>query len=182
MDLELEKKLIIRTQAGDHQAFAQLVEHYKSPVFNLIYRMTNGSTEESDDLAQETFLRIYDGIGSFDPLKRFFPWLYTICLNVIRDYLKKKKAAYASAQKLFEEQGEKNNNPEELYSQRQKNEIVQECLHFLPEDQRAAIILRYFQELAFDDIAEILGVSASGAKMRVYRGLATMQTDLKQDK
>ncbi len=183
MDLEQEKKLIIRTQAGDHQAFAQLVEHYKSPVFNLIYRMTNGSIQESDDLAQEAFLRIYDGIDSFDPLKRFFPWLYTICLNVIRDYLKKKQVTYIPAQKLFEEQEEtKNNNPEELYFQRQENEMVQECLHRLPEDQRAAIILRYFQELVFDDIAEILGISASGAKMRVYRGLATMQADLKQEK
>jgi RNA polymerase sigma-70 factor (ECF subfamily) len=183
MDPELEKKLVSRAQAGDHQAFVELVDHYKTPVFNLIYRMTNGSLQESDDLAQETFLRSFIGLGSFDLQKRFFPWLYTICLNVIRNYMQKKNPAHAAGYTLPDQLGkEEADNPEALYAQRQENDMVQEGLLRLPEEQRAAIILRFFQDLAYDDIAQILGLSASGVKMRVKRGLASLRSHLHRKK
>jgi RNA polymerase sigma-70 factor (ECF subfamily) len=183
MDREQEKKLIISIQTGDRQAFAKLVDHYKTPVFNLIYRMTNGSVQERDDLAQETFLRTYEGLGNFDPQKRLFPWLYTICLNVVRNHLKKKKPVLMPEDVLAgHQEKEKQTNPEKLYSQHQENEIVQACLQRLPEDQRSAIVLRFFQDMAFDDIAQILGLSTSGVKMRVYRGLAGLRMELNQKK
>ena len=179
MDPELEKKLVSRAQAGDHRAFVELVDHYKTPVFNLIYRMTNGSLQESDDLAQETFLRSFAGLDGFDPQKRFFPWLYTICLNVIRNDMQKKTPALVAGHTLANQPGkEEAGNPEALYAQHQEKDMVQKGLLRLPEEQRAAIILRYFQDLAYDDIAQILGLSASGVKMRVKRGLANLRSHL----
>lgn len=179
MDPELEKKLASQAQSGDQEAFMQLVEHYKSPVFNLIYRMTSGSQQETDDLAQETFLRCLKGLPDFDLQKRFFPWLYTVCLNVIRNHMRKKQPipwADNMVSDLATE--EESGNPEYLYLQRQKNDLVQKCLLQLPEEQRAAIIFKYFQELTYDDIAQILGLSASGVKMRVKRGLEKLHAEL----
>lgn len=179
MDPELEKKLVSQAQSGDQQAFMKLVDHYKAPVFNLIYRMTSGSMLEIDDLAQETFLRCLKGLPGFDLQKRFFPWLYTVCLNVIRNDMRKKQPApltdhMMSDLAIEEESG----NPEYLYLQRQKNDLVQKCLLLLPEEQRAAIIFKYFQELTYDDIAQILGLSASAIKMRVKRGLEKLHAEL----
>ena len=179
MDPELEKNLVIRAQAGDRHAFVELVDHYKAPVFNLIYRMTNGSMQESEDLAQDTFLRAFKGLGRFNPQRRFFPWLYTVCLNVIRNHMKKKNPVpVAECDMAGQSAQEYTGNPEVLYSQRQKNDMVQEALLCLPEKQRAAIILRYFQELSYEDIALILDLSASGVKMRVKRGLAGLRSYL----
>ena len=182
MDPSLEKKLVTRAQAGDRQAFMELVDHYKAPVFNLIYRMTNGSMQERDDLAQETFLRTFAGLEGFNPQKRFFPWLYTICLNIIRNHMQKKNPVPAAGYDLPEQSAkEETGSPEALYLQRQENDMVQDGLLQLPEEQRAAIILRYFQDLAYQDIAQILGLSASGVKMRVKRGLASMRSHLHRD-
>jgi RNA polymerase sigma-70 factor (ECF subfamily) len=182
MDSELEKKLVIRAQAGDRQAFMELVDHYKTPVFNLIYRMTNGSMQESDDLAQETFLRTFEGLGSFKAQKRFFPWLYTICLNIIRNHMQKKNPVPAAGYDLpGHSVNEETGNPEALYLQRQENDMVQEGLLQLTEEQRAAIILRYYQDLTHEDIAQILGLSTSGVKMRVKRGLANLRSHLHRE-
>ncbi len=183
MDPALEKKLVARAQTGDHEAFVELVDYYKTPVFNLIYRMTNGSMQESDDLAQETFMRVFSGLHGFDAQKRFFPWLYTVCLNVIRNFLKKRNPAPAGGcTKLEQYANEETDNPEMLYAQRQENDMVKEGLLHLSEEQRAAIILRYFQDLAYDDIALILGLSTSGVKMRVRRGLAGLRSHLQRKK
>jgi len=179
MDPALEKKLVARAQSGDHEAFVALVDYYKAPVFNLIYRMTNGSMQESDDLAQETFMRLFKGLDGFDVQKRFFPWLYTVCLNVIRNFMNKRNPAPDGGHTKPEQSGnEETDNPEMLYAQRQENDMVKEGLLHLSEEQQAAIILRYFQDLAYDDIALILGLSASGVKMRVKRGLAGLRSHL----
>lgn len=178
MDPELEKKLVVRAQSGDRQAFMELVDVYKTPVFNLIYRMTNGLLQESDDLAQETFMRTFTALAGFDPHKRFFPWLYTICLNVIRNHLHKKNPVPAADYTMEDKHGKEADNPEALYAQRQENDKVQEGLQCLPEEQRAAIILRYFEDLTYDDIAQVLDLSVSGAKMRVKRGLASLRVHL----
>jgi RNA polymerase sigma-70 factor (ECF subfamily) len=141
--------------------------------------MTNGPLQESDDPAQETSLRTFTGLAGFNPQRKFFPWLYTICLNVIRNYMQEKNPAPAAGYTLPDQTGKQEaDNPEALYSQLQEKDMVQAGLLRLPEEQRAAIILRYFQDLTYDDIAQILGLSTSGVKMRVKRGLASLRSHL----
>src|SRR5512137_2701433 len=86
-----EAEIIGRVLGGDREAFAVLVDAYKGPVFSLAFRMT-GSAQDADDLAQESFLRAFQYLGRFRAGERFFPWLYTVSLNVIRNHLRKVKA------------------------------------------------------------------------------------------
>ena len=90
MDHDREREIIERVLAGDRQAYALLVDAYKGPVFNLACRMT-GSYSDADDLTQETFIRAYQKLEQFNPEKKFFTWLYTISINLIRNHLKRKQ-------------------------------------------------------------------------------------------
>jgi len=83
-----ENRIVERVLQGEREAFAALVDAYKGAIFNLAFRMTN-SYQDADDLSQETFIRAYRNLRQFDPRKRFFTWIYTIGLNLIRNHLKK---------------------------------------------------------------------------------------------
>ena len=87
MDRREGQDLIARVCRGEQTAFAVLVDAYAKPIFNLAFRMT-GNHQDADDLAQETFLRAYQKLNRFDSEKKFFTWLYTIALNIIRNHLK----------------------------------------------------------------------------------------------
>jgi RNA polymerase sigma-70 factor (ECF subfamily) len=84
MDQKIAAEIVARVLKGDRKAYALLVEEYKSPIYNLAYRMT-GNLEDADDLTQETFIRAYQYLRRYDPRKKFFTWLYTIALNLIKN-------------------------------------------------------------------------------------------------
>lgn len=175
MDHKQEKLLIRQLQSGDSRGFAPLVDCYKKPIINLAYRLT-GSLEDSEDLAQETFVRAYKSIALFDAEKKFFPWLYTICLNLCRNFLKNKK--YQPVEDLSENSASSRAlviDPESCASRQEENCRIQSCLLQLPIKQREALVLRFFQGMSFGEIVEITGESLSSAKMRVYRGLDALR-------
>jgi RNA polymerase sigma-70 factor, ECF subfamily len=92
MERDREREIILRILQGEREAFALLVDEYKTAVFNLTYRMT-GSYEDASDLAQEIFVRAYKNLRKFQTDRSFFTWLYTISLNHIRNHLRKERLA-----------------------------------------------------------------------------------------
>jgi RNA polymerase sigma-70 factor (ECF subfamily) len=173
-----ETSIIARVLNGDRQAYALLVNEYKDQIFNLAYRMT-GSHEDADDLSQDTFLRAYKNLKRFDKEKRFFTWLYTISVNLIRNRLKKniKNLSHSAAENPAMDIAEPDNTntPEQAMIHAQRIHHLNMCLQKLPGDLREAVVLRFYQELSFENITEILGISLSAAKMRVYRGLEKLR-------
>ena len=175
MDISEESRRIVRILDGDRNAYAGIVDDYKTPIYNLAYRMT-GNPDDAEDLAQETFLRAYEGLKGFDIHKPLFPWLYTIALNLIRNHLRKKRPlqidqieqAYAmpNQQTLID--------PEKRLDQRQSADRIFQAVQKLPLTLREAIVLRYYQELPFKELADLLNISLSAAKMRVYRALEVL--------
>ena len=89
MDQKTDAEIVARVLKGDIKAYTLLIEAYKGPVFNLAFRMT-GSYQDADDLTQEIFIRAYQKLQKFDQDKKFFTWLYTLGINLIRNHLKKK--------------------------------------------------------------------------------------------
>jgi RNA polymerase sigma-70 factor (ECF subfamily) len=171
MDQKIEAEIVAKVLKGDRKAYALLVEEYKSPLYNLAYRMT-GNFEDADDLTQEAFIRAYQYLWRYDPRKKFFTWLYTIALNLIKNHFKKNKY-----NKSFEEVGalslaDKNPSPEERLIEAQE---ISSCLLRLEYEIRALLIMKYQQELSFEEIAEITGKSLSAVKMRIYRGLEKLK-------
>lgn len=176
MDNGDDQRVIAAVLAGETEAYAVLVERYQKPIYNLMVRMT-GSTWDALDLAQETFIKAFEQLHRFRPEKRFFPWLYTIGLNHSKNFIRQRGAKQTTS--LGDcDAGRESGNPrveEERLCARLDADRVTGALKELPFDYREAVILRYHEELTMDEIAGVLGISVSGAKMRVHRGLKKLR-------
>jgi RNA polymerase sigma-70 factor (ECF subfamily) len=176
MDRQEEQDVIAQVRRGERAAFAALVDAYAKPIFNLAFRMT-GNRQDADDLAQETFLRAYRKLKRFDPEKKFFTWLYTIALNIIRNHLKSSPERTARIAEMAHPPSDPVDpaNPEGLFLDREKAQLLEICLQKLPSELKEAVVLRYYQDLSFDEIATITDASVSAVKMRAYRGLERLR-------
>ena len=183
MEKQAEEQIIREVLNGDYQRFALLVDAYKGPVFNLAYRMT-GSYSDAEDLAQESFLRAFEHLGRYDPGRKFFTWLYTIALNLIRTHLRQRMRANPPAPpgtpSVNQAESPRSANPEAIVMEEEAVLEVNRALLRLTDDLRELIVLRFYQGLSFDAIADILCISQSAAKMRVYRGLKRLRVLMKK--
>jgi RNA polymerase sigma-70 factor (ECF subfamily) len=180
MDDKDEQNCIDRVLRGEVNAFAALVERYQKPIFNLMYRMA-GSSDKAADLTQETFIRAYQKLERFHPGKKFFPWLYSIGLNLARDFARKKTwnpetgsmnpESFSGCNSLGEQHDRMCESLEFLR--------LEKALDELPLIYREALILRYHDECSIRDIAAALNLSLSAAKMRVHRGLDMLRAQYK---
>jgi RNA polymerase sigma-70 factor (ECF subfamily) len=176
-----EGEIVDRVLGGDREAFSALVDAYKGPVFRLAFRMT-GSAQDADDLTQETFLRAFQSLGRFRAGERFFPWLYTVSLNVIRNHLRKAKALQEeSARNEASEAADPRNDPAEAAIGREQGLRLQGYLLRLPIPVRETLVLRFYEGMSFEDIASVTGDTLSSAKMKVYRGLETLRLMMEAD-
>ncbi len=176
-----ERSTIAAVRRGDTAAFASLVEAYQGPVFNLAYRLT-GSRPDAEDLTQEAFLKAFASLDGFREDRRFFSWLFTIALNLTRNHLKKNRRGVGEAAgppdgRSVEDRaadGEAE-GAEELLVRRSELDRLDAALAVLPLEQREAVVLRYYQGLPFEEVAEIAGVSSGAARMRVQRALESLR-------
>ena len=175
-DNHYEKQIISRVRQGDGRAYAELVSLYQTPIYNLMYRMTF-SEEQSLDLAQETFIRAYKKIDTFDQNKDFFPWLYTLGLNIARDYLRKyaneRHRMYSLDQMTMK--GEEPQVSDAGFDKAVEAQYLDQALAMLPEDMREALVLRFREGFSYQEIADALNIGLSNAKMKVHRGLDRMR-------
>jgi RNA polymerase sigma-70 factor, ECF subfamily len=175
MDQKVEAEIIARILNGDRQVYALLVEEYKTPIYNLAFRMT-GSAGDADDLTQETFIRAYQKLWRFDPGRKFFTWLYTISINLIRNHLKRvKNDELPKLTENIQYNENENQSPETLLIATQESHKINSALLTLKYELRVVLIMKYQQELSFAEIAEITGKSVSAVKMQVYRGLEKLE-------
>jgi len=177
MDQNQECEIIKQVERGERDAYALLIEAYKGPVFNLAFRMT-GSYSDADDLTQEIFIRAYQNLHQFDQGKKFFTWLYTLGINLIRNHLKKKAkdvASHTTDHHFSEPQTKGDESGEEVLLSEDSMRRLDENMQKLPVDLREAIILKFYQDMTFEEIAAITGDSLSAVKMRVYRGLEKLR-------
>jgi RNA polymerase sigma-70 factor (ECF subfamily) len=182
MDQVDDQRAISAVLDGDINAYAVIVERYQRPINNLMCRMT-GCRADAADLTQETFIRAYERLHLFKEGKRFFPWLYTIGLNLAKNRLQQGKVVMTSTLEDWEP-----GSGLDYAAQQEENLCAEmdfpklyEALNELPLDYREAIILRYREDMPLEDIAAAIRISLSGAKMRVYRGLEKLRDLLKKN-
>ena len=182
MDQKTEAEIVVRVLKGDRQAYALLVEEYKNPIYNLAYRMTSNFAD-AEDLAQETFLRSFRELSRFDTKRHFYTWIYTISLNLIRNHLKKagrkidfQKTGNSSAVDVFEfKQSLSSEGNDTEVSKKEQETQLEICLLKLSPELREMLVMRFYQNLSFEEISEITGFSQSAIKMRIYRGLEKLK-------
>jgi len=172
----LEDSQVVRQiLRGKQEAFSLLVERYQKPIFNYIYRFY-GNYELAQELTQETFLRCYQFLKSYDPERKFSTWLYTVAKNLCIDELKKQRSARevrlddvlpAVEAKDAESALERNQQMECIRTE--ENFKLLEALQELPAAARTVLLLHYFQGLSYQEIGETLGLPVSTVKIRIFR-------------
>lgn len=173
MDPQSDEQLVDASARGSREAFSALVQRHQNVVYSICYR-TVGDPLEAEDLAQETFLRLYRALGAFRRGARLRPWLRKIAVNVCLDALRKRKDTTLSLDERSEgafmaptPHGE--TLPEEAFLAREAEARVQQALLQLPGDYRVALVLRYLEELSYQEVADALGVPLSTVETRIFR-------------
>lgn len=180
--------LMLRVKQGDAAAFAELVEKYKQPVMNLVYRMLRDATE-AEDLAQNVFVQVYRSAERYEVSSRFTTWLFTIarnlCLNEIRRRTRHPAESLEGAHPEADDhpapqfEDPKVVSPPDRLLHGELEDKIEEALATLPENQRLAILMCRRDELSYEEIAEVLGCTVSATKSLIHRGRETLKNKLK---
>lgn len=167
---EQEQTWVQQARRGDQRAFGRLVEAYQRPVFNLTYRML-GNIEEAEDAAQEAFLRAYSCLGQYNPEMKFSTWLFSIANHHCIDRLRKRRTTQISIDDnpvLQNLEGDEL-RPEPHALQQEVRVEVQTMLDRLAPEYRTPLVLRYWEEMSYEEIAETMNVTVATVKSRLFR-------------
>jgi len=173
--------LVGRTLGQDQEAFGQLIDRHASSIVNLAYRMV-GNRAEAEDLAQETFLAAFKALPTFRANAKFSTWLYRIASNKCTDWLRVKRPGQGhydvDADEELDLHVSEDRTPEQLLSQRQVAQELDQAIQRLPPLYREAFVLKHIEGLSYEEMEDILGVSGDTLKMRVYKGRVQLSRDL----
>jgi RNA polymerase sigma-70 factor, ECF subfamily len=178
--------LVKLAQKGSEKAYRELLGRYQRPVFSLIYRMVR-DREQAEDLAQETFVRVFNNIDRYDPAYKFSSWIFKIATNLTIDFIRRKEvptvsidgSRYATsaddieASTITVESGEE--NPEELLEARELGAEIELAIGKLRPEYRQAIVLRHIDDLPYEEIAQIMALPLGTVKTYIHRGRKELQ-------
>jgi RNA polymerase sigma-70 factor (ECF subfamily) len=183
-------QLMLDVKAGDKQSFALLLQRYRAPLVNFLYRMVR-EREEAEDLAQEVFLRVYRARKDYVPSAKFTTWLFRIAtnlaLNSVRDNRYQRMEVSIDAPVTTDAEdgdertldvAEKHPNIEQHLIEEARNKMIRHAIEKLPEKQRAAVLLHKYQELDYNEIGKILECSESALKSLLFRAYETLRVEL----
>lgn len=187
MELEQDNIYIKRVLDGDRNAFAYLVDKYKSMVFSLALRTTK-NREEAEEIAQDAFIKAFQSLKSFQGKAKFSSWLYRIVYTTGISHIRKQEQGRISL--------DETNIPETLYveskrnyealSEAERKKYLEIALDSLDADERMLIILYYYEEKELEDIAGIAGITKTNTKVKLFRArkkmLMVLESYLKEEK
>ena len=173
-----------RTRAGDTAAFRVLVERYGRSVFRLAFRMT-ANEFDAEDVVQETFLRAYKQLDSYESRSSFSTWLYRIAANYSLDLIRSRKR-HASRRALESNEEEdvlesiKATDPSQdrIYYSTQVKQRLEAALALLTDQERTAFLLRHFEGKSIEEIGAILGLGVSATKNSIFRAVRKVREAL----
>jgi len=180
--------LMLRVKQGDRSAFEELVDKYKQPVMNLVYRTLPDATE-AEDLAQHVFLQVFKSAHRYEVSAKFTTWLFTIARNLCLNEIRRRSRHPAHSldetfadnedQPVRQVEDVKTFSPPDSLLHRELEEKIEAALAELPEKQRTALLMCRGDEFSYEDIAKVLNCSVSATKSLIHRGRETLKHKLK---
>ncbi len=172
---------VSRVRAGDSEAFRMLVERHSRNIFRLAYRMT-GSEQDAEDVVQETFLKAFRQLNSFEERANFSTWLYRIAVNCALDLMRKRKR-HDELHERDEPDYERGvphkqaqtSMPDGLLFSIEVRKQVNVALEALSPMERSAFVLRHFEGMSIEEVARALGLRSSAAKHSIFRAVRKMR-------
>jgi len=182
-----DEELVARCNAGDTESFNQLILRWERPMYALAYRQL-GHEEDARDVVQDAFLRAFRALPGFKGEAKFSSWLYRITLNLCRDVMRRaKRAPFVQAPEgvdvgdLVSSETTAAESIEDVVTRNDLGRHVARAMSRLPEEQRAAILLKEYHGLTFQEIAELQGCPLSTVKTRLYQGLTVLRRELERN-
>ena len=169
-DSELVKLCLI----GQREAYSILIERYQKQVFSLAYRLC-GDYDEAQDMTQEVFLHIYGQLSKFDLECKFFPWMYRIAHNKCVNFLVRKSKSNQTTlldgmAEVMSIKTDQDESPEALFEKKEQEMLLYQALKELPEQFCMPLLLKYIEDLSYNEISEKLGLPVSTIETRLFRG------------
>lgn len=169
-----DEDLMLAVGRGDLDAFEELVIRHQGSAWHLAYRFL-GDRAHAEDIAQEAFLKVLESAGRWRPTARFRTYLYKIVAHLCRDFIQKKSPE--SSDRLGDT-ADVEPSPDAVLVSDEQQRIVREAIAALPPNQRTAIILRYYHNLGYEEIAAVLGITGKGAERLLARARAALRGSL----
>ncbi len=184
---QADLRLISAALRGDQAAYKELMKKYRDAIFNLIHRIIR-DREQVEDLTQETFVKAFGSLGSFNREYAFSTWLYKIATNSSIDYIRKKRLLTMSINKPISaedsdytfELPDSTYEPDKFIIQGQKSGIIAEAIAQLPPKYRQVIILRHNEERDYSEIAKILKIPIGTVKAHIFRARELLSRYLRE--
>jgi len=182
---QLDEDLVLRVQRGDKSAFDFLVIKYQHRIIQLVNRYVKDPSE-AQDVAQEAFIKAYRALGNFRGDSAFYTWLYRIAINTAKNYLVSRSRRNSDYQvdiqdaEVFENapQLQGMETPERLLLNQEIIDTIQEAIDKLPEDMRTAIMLREFEGMSYEEIAEAMECPVGTVRSRIFRAREAIDNKL----
>jgi len=184
-----DQELIAFARSGSEKAYRELLDRYQRPVFSLVFRMVR-DRELAEDLSQETFVKVFNHLDSYNPKFKFSSWIFKIASNLAIDHLRRKEPETVSidgsrhaetaeqveaTQITVESQDE---NPEEYLEAKELGEEIERAIGLLRPDYRTAILLRHVEGRPYEEIAEIMSIPLGTVKTYIHRARTELRDTL----
>ncbi len=181
--------LVIRAKDGDQKAYAELMQRYKDSIYFMALKMVNNK-DDAMDLTVETFGKAFENIEKYKPDFAFSTWLFRIATNNCIDFIRKKRLNVVSLQSLSEEDKDEKQlqiasdtlNPEQTSIKKQESEKLKSIVEQLPQRYRTLIILRYYDEQSYEEIAQQLDLPLGTVKAQLFRARDLMSNIMNRRK
>jgi len=169
-------KLVSRAREGDQKAYADLMHRYKDSIYFMALKMVNNK-EDAMDLTVETFAKAFEKLDKYQPEFAFSTWLFRVGTNNCIDFIRKKKLNTTSINGMVDDDGDERPlqikadtlNPEEASMKKEQSQTLKVLIESLPPRYRNLIVLRYFDELSYEEIAEQLDLPLGTVKAQLFR-------------
>jgi len=171
LEFDADQDLVTRCRDGDREAFAELVQKYQNRVLTLATRMLD-SRSEAEDIAQDIFIKVFQSLQDFRGASRFSTWLYRItvnhCLNYIRRRTRQQQRLVGAEPGEWMQEAPAS-NPHKRLEEKERWVLVQAKLQGLSPEHRTIILLRDFEGLSYEEIADVLQLETGTVKSRLHR-------------
>lgn len=177
-----DEQLALEAQIGKTDSLDELVKRHHSNLIGFLYRMTGGDRPLAEDLAQESFIRIFKALHKYQYPRPFKSWLYAISINLVRDHYRQAeiRRSFVALFAALEEKGPAVVTPtEDLIQARNETQNLLTALSTLPIRQREVFILRYLEDFSLAEIADQLDIPLGTVKSRLYSGLHLLHQKMK---
>ena len=168
-----EARVIEMARGGDSRAFETLLERYEKPVFNAAYRIV-ANYEDAADVTQAVFVKVHRKLGSYRPEHKFFSWIYRIAINEAINFSKRRGREHPLDYDVASREGRRVDHLGDIA----RDELIQGALRAIKIDYRVVVVLKYFLEMSYKEIGDIVEIPEKTVKSRLFTGRELLRQQL----